>query len=190
LKVSKPKLLFLERAFNPKRSLLTLRFCLTLANGLSSTARRPHKLPAHTVKDLRSKPSGFNFFPARRFAPGSRASYTSFRSRQHLTPNPAASNRPLSAERDKRRSEPAILHHRKGMSTVPALAVAPAATTRCHSRHDHDGSARAPGLVCMAALVMLSALSAFRGLSMASRIPPDRRIEGARPHPTASRVVR
>ena len=56
LKFSKPKLLSLERAFNPKRSLLTLRFCLTLAYGLSSTARRPHKLPAHTVKDHPRKP--------------------------------------------------------------------------------------------------------------------------------------
>lgn len=44
---------------------------------------RPHKLPAHTFKDL-SRPT---LQPVERFAPGSRTSYSRFRFRQHLNRN-------------------------------------------------------------------------------------------------------
>jgi len=51
-------------------------------DGLSSTTRRPHKLPAHTVKDQRL--AGICSSRAREhFVQGSRASYIQIRVRQH-----------------------------------------------------------------------------------------------------------
>ena len=47
-------------------------------------ARRPHKLPAHTVKDLRGRPQRLSrLTPPHQSARGSRLSYSEFRFRQH-----------------------------------------------------------------------------------------------------------
>src|SRR5687768_5544283 len=48
-------------------------------------ARRPHKSPAHTVKDHRVGLSAFPFSPQHQSARGSRTSYSEFQGRQHLT---------------------------------------------------------------------------------------------------------
>lgn len=66
-------------------------------HGLSSTPRRPHKTPAHTVKDLlQPEIKALTPIPTRQhFVPVSRISYISFRFRQHpdssfFLPEPAA----------------------------------------------------------------------------------------------------
>jgi len=48
-------------------------------------ARRPHKSPAHTVKDRGLRPQRLVRSPPHQSARGSRTSYSEFQGRQHLT---------------------------------------------------------------------------------------------------------
>jgi hypothetical protein len=48
-------------------------------------ARRPHKSPAHTVKDRGLRPQRLVRSPQHQSARGSRTSYSEFQGRQHLT---------------------------------------------------------------------------------------------------------
>ena len=48
-------------------------------------ARRPHKSPAHTVKDHKVRPQRLTRSPQHQSARGSRTSYSEFQGRQHLT---------------------------------------------------------------------------------------------------------